>query len=123
MAIDGNAIHQIGAPWFEFLHAYPVIFSLVCCQRPWRIRDDESRTTEIVKAIRMVIPVNILLGLPSCAAALGATKPPPSVQLVGRRFREDLLLLDPAQALEDRAPSYVNRTAKWRVDVDWRAHE
>jgi amidase len=76
----------------------------VCCERPWLIGDDVSRTTEIVNAMRMVIPVNIL-GLPSCAVPVGCDDGlPQGVQLIGRRFREDLLL-DAAQAVEDRAPA------------------
>jgi amidase len=52
----------------------------------------------------MVIPVNIL-GLPSCAVPVGCDDGlPQGVQLIGRRFREDLLL-DAAQAVEDRAPA------------------
>jgi hypothetical protein len=51
----------------------------------------------------MVVAVNIL-GLPSCAVSLGCDDGlPQGVQLIGARFREDLLL-DAAQAIEDRAP-------------------
>jgi amidase len=78
--------------------------SPVCCERPSLIGDDVARTTEIVNAMRMVIPVNIL-GLPSCAVPVGCDDGlPQGVQLIGRRFREDLLL-DAAQAVEDRAPA------------------
>jgi len=53
--------------------------------------------------MRMVVPVNIL-GLPSCAVPVGCDDGlPQGVQLIGARFREDLLL-DAAQAVEDRAP-------------------
>jgi hypothetical protein len=53
--------------------------------------------------MRMVVPVNIL-GLPSCAVPVGCDDGlPQGVQLIGVRFREDLLL-DAAQAVEDRAP-------------------
>jgi amidase len=99
-----TAIHQIGAAWSKFLQAQPIILSPVCCERPWLIGDDVSRTTEIVNAMRMVIPVNIL-GLPSCAVPVGCDDGlPRGVQLIGRRFREDLLL-DATQAVEDRAPA------------------
>jgi amidase len=51
----------------------------------------------------MVVPVNIL-GLPGCAVPVGSDDGlPQGVQLIGARFREDLLL-DAAQAIEDRAP-------------------
>ena len=53
--------------------------------------------------MRMVVPVNIL-GLPGCAVPVGSDDGlPHGVQLIGARFREDLLL-DAAQAIEDRAP-------------------
>ena len=53
--------------------------------------------------MRMVVPVNIL-GLPSAAVPVGADEGlPQGVQLIGQKFREDLLL-DAAQAIEDRAP-------------------
>lgn len=53
--------------------------------------------------MRMVGPVNIL-GLPSAAVPVGADDGlPQGVQLIGQKFREDLLL-DAAQAIEDRAP-------------------
>ena len=43
-------------------------------------------------------------GLPSCAVPVGCDDGlPQGVQLIGARFREDLLL-DAAQAVEDRAP-------------------
>ena len=69
----------------------------------WLIDEDISRIAEIGKAMRMVVPVNIL-GLPSCAVPVGRDDGlPQGVQLIGARFREDLLL-DAAQAIEDRAP-------------------
>jgi hypothetical protein len=53
--------------------------------------------------MRMVVPINIL-GLPSCAVPVGSDGGlPQAVQLIGWRFREGLLL-DAAQAIEDRAP-------------------
>jgi hypothetical protein len=43
--------------------------------------------------------------LPQCAVPVGCDDGlPQGVQLIGARFREDLLL-DAAQAIEDRAPS------------------
>ncbi len=97
------AVHQLGAAWARFLQDYPVMLSPVCCERAWVVDDDVSRVTEIVTAMRMVLPVNIL-GLPSCAVPVGSDAGlPQGVQLIGARFREDLLL-DAAQAIEDRAP-------------------
>ena len=97
------AIHKIGAAWAQFLQDHPVVLSPVCCERPWIVGDDISRVAEIAMAMRMVVPVNIL-GLPSCAVPVGCDDGlPQGVQLIGAHFREDLLL-DAAQAIEDRAP-------------------
>ena len=80
-----------------------MLLSPVCCERPWLIDEDISRIEEIATAMRMVVPINVL-GLPSCAVPVGCDDGlPQGVQLIGARFREDLLL-DAAQAVEDRAP-------------------
>jgi amidase len=97
------AVYQLGAAWGEFLQDHPVVLSPVSCERPWVVGDDVSRVAEIALSMRMVVPVNIL-GLPGCAVPVGADDGlPQGVQLIGARFREDLLL-DAAQAIEDRAP-------------------
>jgi amidase len=97
------AVYQLGAAWGQFLEDHPVVLSPVCCERPWLVGEDITRVGEIAVAMRMVVPVNIL-GLPSCAVPVGADEGlPQGVQLIGARFREDLLL-DAAQAIEDRAP-------------------
>jgi amidase len=97
------AVYQLGAAWGRFLQDHPVVLSPVCCERPWLVGDDIARVGEIATAMRMVVPVNIL-GLPSCAVPVGADDGlPQGVQLIGAHFREDLVL-DAAQAIEDRAP-------------------
>jgi amidase len=97
------AVYQHGAAWSRFLHDHPLVLSPVCCERPWLIDADISRLEEIATAMRMVVPANVL-GLPSCAVPVGCDDGlPQGVQLIGARFREDLLL-DAAQAIEDRAP-------------------
>jgi amidase len=97
------AVHKLGAAWTQFLQDHPIMLSPVCCERPWIVDEDISRIGDIVTAMRMVVPVNIL-GLPSCAVPVGCDDGlPQGVQLIGARFREDLLL-DAAQAIEDRAP-------------------
>jgi len=96
-------VYQHSAAWNQFFQNYPVVLSPVCCERPWVINDDHSRVAQIAKAMRMVVAVNIL-GLPSCAVPVGCDDGlPQGVQLIGARFREDLLL-DAAQAIENRAP-------------------
>jgi len=97
------AVYQLGAAWTQFLQDHPVVLSPVCCERPWLVDEDISRIEEIATAMRMVVPINVL-GLPSCAVPVGCDDDlPQGVQLIGARFREDLLL-DAAQAVEDRAP-------------------
>jgi amidase len=97
------AAYRLGATWAGFLQEHPVVLSPVCCERPWVVGEDIARVDEIALAMRMVVPVNIL-GLPACAVPVGSDDGlPQGVQLIGPRFREDLLL-DAAQAIEDRAP-------------------
>ena len=98
-----TAIHKIGAAWAAFLAVNPIILSPVSCERPWPVGDDIKRVAEIALSMRMVVPVNIL-GLPACAVPVGADGGlPQGVQLIGARFSESLLL-EAAQAIEDRAP-------------------
>jgi amidase len=97
------AVYQQGAVWNQFLQDYPVVLSPVCCERAWLIDEDLSRVAQIAKAMRMEVAVNIL-GLPSWRVPVGCDDGlPQGMQLIGARFREDLLL-DAAQAIEDRAP-------------------
>jgi len=99
-----EAAYRIGADWAGFLREHPLVLSPVCCERPWIVGDDIDRVDEIALAMRMVLPANIL-GLPACAVPVGSNEGlPQGVQLMGDRFREDLLL-DAAQAIEDRAPA------------------
>jgi amidase len=97
------ARQQIGAAWAQFSQDHPVLLAPVCCERPWLVGDDITRLDEVAHAMRMALPVN-LLGLPSCAVPVGSDDGlPQGVQLIGARFREDVLL-EAAQAIEDRAP-------------------
>lgn len=97
------AIHQHAADWNLFLQQHPIILAPVCCERAWAADEDVSQIARIAKAMRMVVAANIL-GLPSCAVPVGSDGGlPQGVQLIGPRFREDLLL-DAAQAIEDRVP-------------------
>lgn len=96
--------YGIAAEWGRFLDEHPIVLSPVCCERPWIVGDDITRVGEIAMAMRMVVPVNIL-GLPAAAVPVGTDDGlPQGVQLIGARFREDLVL-DAAQAIEDRTPA------------------
>jgi amidase len=95
---------RIGAAWAAFACEHPVVLAPVACERPWPLGDDVARIGEIALAMRMVLPVN-LLGLPACAVPVGCDDGlPQGVQLIGARFREDLVL-DAAEAIERRAPA------------------
>ncbi len=97
------AVYELSAAWGRFLEEHPIVLSPVSCERPWLVGDDVSRVEQIAASMRTILPVNIL-GLPACAVPVGADDGlPQGVQLIGRRFREDLLL-DAAQKIEDRAP-------------------
>ena len=98
-----TSVYAHASAWSRFLHDHPIILAPVCCERPWVVNEDVFDTCRIGQAMRMVVTVNIL-GLPSCAVPVGSDDGlPQGVQLIGARFREDLLL-DAAQAIEDRAP-------------------
>jgi amidase len=108
------AIHKLGAAWSKFFDGFAMVLSPVCCEPPWYAGDDIARVTEVRFAMRMVLPVNIL-GLPSCAVPVGEDGGlPQGVQLIGARFSE-MLLLDAAQAIEDRAPRLtpIEPRASW----------
>ena len=99
-----EAVHTIGAAWTAFLQEHPIVLSPVCCERPWVVGEDIYRVDEIAGAMRMVVPANVL-GLPACAVPVGSDEDlPQGVQLIGGRFREDLVLAA-AQRIEDRAPA------------------
>jgi amidase len=90
--------------WSQFFQEYPIVLSPVCCERPRAVGDDIERPSELAATMRIVVPVN-LLGLPPCAVPVGCDDGlPQGVQLIGARFREDLVL-DAAQAINDRAPT------------------
>jgi amidase len=80
------------------------VLALVRCERPWLVDDDisNSRIEEIATATRMVVSINVL-GLPSCAVPVATTAYPRACSSPAARFREDILL-DAAQAIEDRPP-------------------
>lgn len=97
-----TAVYQHGSAGIRFLHDRPIVLAPVCCERLWRVDEDVSCIGETAKAMRMVVPVNIL-GLPLCVAPVGCDDGlPQGAQLIGARFREDLLL-SVVQAIEDQA--------------------
>jgi amidase len=89
--------------WSVHLGSVPLTLAPIYLQQPFApgddIRDLES-VGQIVEGLKMVVPVN-LLGLPSVAVPVGLDESglPLAVQIIGPRFREDLLL-DAAAAIE-----------------------
>ena len=89
---------------WNLLHAeYPLVLTPTLLSPPLRVGDDEQgheAVHEVFQASMYVSAMN-LLGLPAAIAPIGMHGPSPtSVQLIGRRYREDLCL-DAAQAIEN----------------------
>ena len=94
---------QIIRDWMILQERYPIILAPVSLEPPLYPREDcrsSERYREIAIAQTWLIAANFL-GLPAAAVPTGLYKGlPTGVQLIGRRFREDLCL-DAAQAIED----------------------
>jgi amidase len=90
--------------WSLFLETYPLVLAPVSLEPPFEIGFDTGsveRKREVVRAQAPLYVVNCL-GLPAAAVPTGiANGLPTGVQLIGRRFREDLCLAA-AEAIESR---------------------
>lgn len=90
--------------WMMFLEAYPVVLCPLSHQPPWPTNADlesKAKVQEIFRAFTYMSSIN-LLGLPAAIVPTGLHAGAPiGVQLVGSRYREDIVL-DAAQAIEDR---------------------
>lgn len=92
--------------WSLFMEQYPIVLAPCSLQPPLEIGFDTTTAARMAEALRAQEPLYAvnLLGLPSVAVPTGiAGGLPQGVQLVGRRFREDLCL-DAAEAIEARHP-------------------
>ena len=89
--------------WSLFLEDYPLVLAPVSTEPPFPVNDDlggPERVREIFHSLRYTSGMN-LLGLPGAVAPTGLHgKAPIGVQIVGRRYREDVCL-DAAQAIEN----------------------
>lgn len=92
--------------WTLFLEQYPIVLAPCSLEPPFEIGFDTGTAARMAVAMRAQEPLYAinLLGLPSVAVPTGTVDGlPMGVQLVGRRFREDLCL-DAAEAIESRHP-------------------
>ena len=89
---------------WNLLHAeYPLVLTPTLLSPPLRVGDDEQghEAVHAVFQASMYVSAMNLLGLPAAIAPIGMHgTSPTSVQLIGRRYREDLCL-DAAQAIEN----------------------
>ena len=88
--------------WNLFLEEYPLVLAPVSTEPPFPVNDDlegPERVREIFDSLRYTSAMN-LVGLPSVAVPTGLHDGAPvGVQIVGRRYREDVCL-DAAEAIE-----------------------
>ena len=91
--------------WNLFLEDYPLVLAPVSTEPPFPVNDDlggPERVREIFHSLRYTSGMN-LLGLPGAVVPTGLHgRGPIGVQIVGRRYREDVCL-DAAQAIENSA--------------------
>ncbi len=95
--------------WNLFFEHTPLVLTVVCTEPPYAHGFDVESTERSIRVWReastlMAVPV---LGLPGIAVPTGtADGLPVGVQIVGPRFREDLVL-EAAEAIEARTPKLV----------------
>ncbi len=95
----------IGRAWAKFQQQYPLMLGPVSTQPPFRVGSDLSPggLESILRSMSLVVAVN-LIGLPAVVVPVGiGDGMPQAIQIIGRRYREDLCL-DAAAALEERTP-------------------
>ena len=91
--------------WNLFLEERPLVLAPVSTEPPFPVNDDlkgPERVREIFDSLRYTSAMN-LIGLPGVVAPTGLYRGAPiGVQIVGRRYREDVCL-DAAEAIESSA--------------------
>jgi amidase len=95
----------IARAWAKFQQQYPLVLSPVSTQPPFPVGSDLTpRGLEsILRSMGLLVSVN-LVGLPAVVVPVGiGAGLPQAVQIMGRRYREDLCL-DAAAAIEARTP-------------------
>lgn len=98
----------IARAWAKFQRQYPLVLSPVSTQPPFSVGTDLTPPglESILRSMRLLFPVNIV-GLPAVVVPVGiGSGLPQAVQIIGRRYREDLCL-DAAAAIEARTPQFT----------------
>ncbi|GAB3436992.1 hypothetical protein GCM10027517_07910 [Phycicoccus ginsengisoli] len=93
---------SLARSWGEFQEHHPLVVAPICTQPPFLAGSDldAGAVARTVRDMRMAMAVNAL-GLPAVAVPVGVVGGLPQVvQVIGRRFREDLCL-EAAEQLQD----------------------
>ena len=94
----------IANEWAAMMERTPLLLAPIAMQPAWKVGSDLEKkfNSEWLEAIRSIVAIN-LLGLPSVAfPAEMVDGLPQGVQIIGRRFREDLCL-QAAESIEVRS--------------------
>lgn len=94
--------HALLRRWGEFQETRPLVLAPICTEPPFRVGTDlgDGAVARTIHDMRMAIAINAL-GLPAAAVPVGVRDGLPQVvQVIGARFREDLVL-DAVAAIED----------------------
>jgi len=88
--------------WLHFLEKYPIVLTPFSLALPYQVNEDlggDEKVTEILNDMQCSYAMN-LLGLPAAIAPMGVHEGVPyGIQIVGQRFREDMVL-DAAEAIQ-----------------------
>jgi amidase len=86
--------------WQQFMQEHPLVLGPISTQPAFPIGTDLLDPLGLIATLQLVVCANFLC-LPAAAVPVGlADGLPQAVQIIGPRFREDLIL-DAAQAIED----------------------
>ncbi|HEY6747220.1 MAG TPA: amidase family protein [Mycobacteriales bacterium] len=101
--------------WAESQEEHALIVAPICTDPAFAAGTDldDGRVAETIRTMRMAMAVNAL-GLPAVAVPVGIGDGlPQAVQVIGRRYQEDLCL-DAAAAIEARRGTITPIDPRWR---------